>query len=76
MEGIQTILRSPGAKAIVTIDRTSVNHGLSITVASTKVVRVDWIGNLVSYKKDYSAFCFMLCARSRLGSFVLGVMLY
>ena len=38
---------------------------------SIKVVKVDWLGNLANYKQG-----FMLCARSRLGSFVLGVMLH
>ena len=45
-------------------------------VSLNKVVRVDWLGNLTNYKKITMFLCFMLCARSQLGSFVLGVMLH
>ena len=47
-----------------------------LTVRQNKVITVDWLGNLANYKEDYNVSLFMLCARSRLGSFVLGVMLH
>ena len=43
----------------------------------SKIVRVDWLGNVANYTKQITMLLsFMLCAQSRLGSFVLGAMLH